>query len=253
MDLPQGQKVETLVKTFSELNYSQNMIMKELKKRNITLCRRTISNIIRNHGKKRQAIICGESNLVCSKPKLARNKFNVQKVKKMIDCANPPSQRHIAKKLGVSQTSINVIIHEDLGAKTRKKTKGHKLTAAHRQNRKTNARKLYEQCLAGPKSEFMVTLDEAYIYLDYCNGIRKICYVQPGKEPPDEWLVKCNERWPSGFMIVAGMCGRGNLPLTKVPSKVKVNSEYYVNNVLKPYLEVQVPLSWRGKQSDNAS
>ena len=42
-------------------------------------------------------------------------------------------------------------------------------------NRKTNYRKLYEKRLAGDRSEFAVTLDEALIYLDDSNGQSKIC------------------------------------------------------------------------------
>ena len=85
------------------------------------------------------------------------------------------------------------MILQDLQAQVHRKGKGHRLTTQHMQNRKTNARKLYERHLAGPKSEYMATIDEAYIYVDYCNGVRKIVYVQPGQEVPDEWLVKCHE------------------------------------------------------------
>ncbi|UYV80517.1 SLC7A6 [Cordylochernes scorpioides] len=40
-----------------------------------------------------------------------------------------------------------------------------------------------------------------------------------------------------GFMVVGVMTGRGVLPLIKVPSKVKVNSEFYIECVLKPVIE----------------
>ena len=93
----------------------------------------------------------------------------------------------------------------------------------------------------------MVTLDEAYFYLNYCNGERKICYVKRGGEIPSEWLVRCSESWPTGFMVVARMTGRGTLPLLKVPPQVKISSAYYVENVLKQYLETDVPKLYPGE------
>ncbi|UYV69740.1 IKK1 [Cordylochernes scorpioides] len=109
----------------------------------------------------------------------------------------------------------------DLELDTRRKGKVHKLTPFHMKNRATNARKLYEEHLAGSRSEYTATLDEAWMYVTYCNGIRKICYIKRGNQVP----------------VVGVMTGRGVLPLIKVPSKVKVNSEFYIECVLKPVIE----------------
>ncbi|UYV67827.1 hypothetical protein LAZ67_5002157 [Cordylochernes scorpioides] len=105
------------------------------------------------------------------------------------------------------------------------------------ENRATNARKLYEEHLAGSRSEYTATLDEAWMYVTYCNGIRKICYIKRGNQVPDNWVHQCSETFPKGFMVVGVMTGRGVLPLIKVPSKVKVNSEFYIECVLKPVIE----------------
>jgi hypothetical protein len=123
----------------------------------------------------------------------------------------------------------------------RKKRKVHKLTDDHCANRKTNCRKLYERHLAKDRSEYVVTLDESYIYLSYCNGISKICYVQRGEQTPEEWVNDCKENFPIGFMIVGALTGRGPLPLIRVPPKVKMSAKYYVDFVLKPLLEVELP------------
>ncbi|UYV69584.1 hypothetical protein LAZ67_6004025 [Cordylochernes scorpioides] len=116
-------------------------------------------------------------------------------------------------------------------------SKVHKLTPFHMKNRATNARKLYEEHLAGSRSEYTATLDEAWMYVTYCNGIRKICYIKRGNQVPDNWVHQCSETFPKGFMVVGVMTGRGVLPLIKVPSKVKVNSEFYIECVLKPVIE----------------
>ncbi|UYV72806.1 IKK1 [Cordylochernes scorpioides] len=75
------------------------------------------------------------------------------------------------------------------------------------------------------------------MYVTYCNGIRKICYIKRGNQVPDNWVHQCSETFPKGFMVVGVMTGRGVLPLIKVPSKVKVNSEFYIECVLKPVIE----------------
>ena len=59
---------------------------------------------------------------------LVRTKSLVNKVAKDIDCANPPRQRDLARKYGVSKTTVGRIIGMDLGMKYKKKQKTHKLT-----------------------------------------------------------------------------------------------------------------------------
>jgi hypothetical protein len=42
-------------------------------------------------------------------------------------------------------------------------------------------------------------------------------------------------------MVLGIMTGRGTLPLIKVPSTTKVNSEYYVKHVLEPLMRIYLP------------
>ena len=42
-------------------------------------------------------------------------------------------------------------------------------------------------------------------------------------------------------MVFAAMTGRGVLPLIRLPSKVKINAKYYIEKVLKPLLETELP------------
>ena len=66
--------------------------------------------------------------------------------------------------------------------------------------------------MAGDSAEFMVTLDEAYIYLDYCNGKRRICYVKHEENMWEIWLVEVSESFPTEFMIVGIITEKGVLP-----------------------------------------
>ncbi|UYV80230.1 hypothetical protein LAZ67_18002094 [Cordylochernes scorpioides] len=195
-----------------------------------------LDRVVNGIGKKREAESNGQKFQV-DRPRPVRTPATVSKVKRLATTENPPSQRQLSRICGTSLKTINNIIHKDLELDTRRKGKVHKLTPFHMKNRATNARKLYEEHLAGSRSEYTATLDEAWMYVTYCNGIRKICYIKRGNQVPDNWVHQCSETFPKGFMVVGVMTGRGVLPLIKVPSKVKVNSEFYIECVLKPVIE----------------
>ncbi|UYV70071.1 hypothetical protein LAZ67_7001708 [Cordylochernes scorpioides] len=194
------------------------------------------STVVNGIGKKREAESNGQKFQV-DRPRPVRTPATVSNVKRLATTENPPSQRQLSRMCGTSLKTINNIIHKDLELDTRRKGKVHKLTPFHMKNRATNARKLYEEHLAGSRSEYTATLDEAWMYVTYCNGIRKICYIKRGNQVPDNWVHQCSETFLKGFMVVGVMTGRGVLPLIKVPSKVKVNSEFYIECVLKPVIE----------------
>ena len=59
---------------------------------------------------------------------LVRTKSLVNKVAKDLDCANPLRHRDLARKYGMSKTTMGRIISVDLGMKYKKKQKTHKLT-----------------------------------------------------------------------------------------------------------------------------
>lgn len=122
----------------------------------------------------------------------------------------------------MSQSTVHRIIKK-LGKRVARKTRVHKLTSAHMKNRKTRSRKLYETFLAGQKSEFVVTLDEAMFGLHNANGKRKVCYVRTGQAVPESWVVD-KDNFLKQFMVVGTMTGRGTLPLIKIPNKCKVNA-----------------------------
>lgn len=50
-------------------------------------------------------------------------------------------------------------------------------------------------------------------------------------------------------MIVGAMSGHGTLPLirVRVPHNVKINATYYIDEVLKPLLEEEIPERYHGE------
>jgi len=232
-------KVESVIIAFSKDGWSYGQIVTKLKNQNITVSKSAVSKVIRNIGKHRRAKLQGLS----SPKRNCQPKVLTPAIRRKIDlltrAENPLSQREIARQVGVSRTTVQRVVR-DLNKVIKRKTRVHRLLPRHLKNRKTNCRKFYERSLAGQRSEFVVTLDEALFGLHCCNGNRKICYVKKGEPIPENWVVN-KDNFFKTFMVVAAISGRGRLPLIRVPKKVKVNANYCVAYVLRPYLETHLP------------
>ena len=87
----------------------------------------------------------------------------------------------------------------------------------------------------------MVTLDEAWVYLNDCNKPRAIFYRSRDAKGRGEWYRQCKETFSRGFMIVAGYSYNGRLPLWRVEPKAKINAKYYQDNILRPLYEQHIP------------
>src|SRR5687767_4820194 len=139
-----GPEVELTVQTLSKEGYSQRMIVDVLKRDGISIGQRSVSNIINSIGKQRKAMAENRQMSPIKQTRLVRTRKIIAKVKRMIDKENPESYRTIAKKRKIGLDTVHKIIHVDLNKVTRMKTRVHRLTDAHIQNRKKNCRKLYE-------------------------------------------------------------------------------------------------------------
>ena len=67
----------------------------------------------------------------------------IRKVAAIITRANPPTQREMAAKLGVTASTICRIIRKVLNAKLRKKRKAHKISLAQVEKRRQRSEGLY--------------------------------------------------------------------------------------------------------------
>ncbi|CAG7724043.1 unnamed protein product [Allacma fusca] len=158
-------EVEAVIRVLSEDKMTYRVIPDKLLKQGHKISIGPISHVVNSKGKIRQAKVSGLPQSKDIIYPIVRNPRNMRKVARYASNANPLSQRAIAKKLDTSHTTVNKIIHGDLVMQTRKKHRGHTLKDSHTQNRKTNARELYERHLAGKRSDFAVNLKEAYFYI----------------------------------------------------------------------------------------
>jgi hypothetical protein len=232
---------EGYVFALSEVGMAYSEIIKKCQLKNFHISKGAIHAIV-----KRQNIFHQNGNLINKqeqKPRHrpVRSKETIAKVFKMATKENPNTQRHMASITGVSQACIHKIIHQDLALNTKFKRVVHRLTQKHIRERKTCSRLLYENYLAADRWKFVVTLDEAWLYLSGSKQERKIFYSRRDGGDLESWYRQAKESYPKGFMVVAGFSYNGKLKLRKVDRHTKINSAYYQTEVLNPIFHQDIP------------
>ncbi|CAF1450128.1 unnamed protein product [Rotaria sp. Silwood1] len=57
----------------------------------------------------------------------------------------------------------------------------------------------------------------------------------------DRMIIQQNSSRPKGFMVWGGISSRGKTNLRFVEPGTKINSNYYINNILQPFLRQDIP------------
>lgn len=226
----------------SDAGNSFTHIIEMCKNRNILISKKGIHNIIKETKIPGFDITKIIPKLRRKHPRIKRTSALIRKVAEKVRKENPPTIKSMSRSFKTSARTIHKIIHEDLKLIKRKKGRVHTLTQRHRSERTTNCRLLYENYLAGDKWQFIVTLDEAWFYLSNCGKKRSIYYEKIGKKSTYKHYREGHESFSKGFMVAAGYCSKEKLRLIKVDNKVKINSQYYQNNILGPIFREDIPL-----------
>ena len=87
------------------------------------------------------------------------------------------------------------------------------------------------------------------MYRNSENGKSDICYLRLKEMKTEQHVINCKESFPKKKMVVAGMSGRGTLPVIVIPQNVKVNQYVYRDRVLKPYFEEYLPKLYPGEMN----
>lgn len=168
-----------------------------------------------------------------SKPSIA------SKVIDKIDVEERPAQRTIAKTRPISQSTVSRII-KSAGFALRKKRKVHKLTSDNVLNRRKRARGLYRR-LANHRYKNFITTGDSWFYLHGIEGKRKVCYIKKTDPKYERMMIQQDSSRPKGFMVWGGISSCGETCLRFVRPGAKIDSDYYINNILKPFLSRDVP------------
>jgi hypothetical protein len=229
------------VKGLSEAGLSAYIIVQKCKKQGLTISKASICSIIAELKKNPPKPKFEVQKVSRCAPQPKRTSSVISKIQNLAKQENPPTQRAMAEKVGTSSATVNRIIRSNLKLRKCHKARVHALNERHIAERKTNCRKLYECYLSNEKWKMVVTLDEAWIYLSDCGKARAICYRPQGEKGRSDWVRSCRESFPKGFMVVAGYCSRGRLPIRKIHPNAKINSAYYQKNILEPIYRHDIP------------
>ena len=228
-DIVEGRVLELL-----HQGYSQPRIVHILKLDGINISQSTVSNVKRKIGRQRYSEL--KIKNFRTKSRLPRSIVN--KIIKKIDINNPPTQRAIAKSVHIALSSVSNTI-KNAGFILRKKRKVQSLTSSNVIKRGKRSRRHYLQ-LANHRYKTFITTDESWFYLDGVGGKRKICYTKKSDPNYDRMIIQNISR-PKGVIVWADISSRGKTTLRFVQTGAKINSNYYINNILQPFLQRDVP------------
>ncbi|OQV14322.1 hypothetical protein BV898_11442 [Hypsibius exemplaris] len=81
-----------------------------------------------------------------------------------------------------------------------------------------------------------------------CGGIRDCYYRKKGKPVPESRTKKWKQKFPKKVMCAAGVSYRGPTSIYFVPPTSKVDSAFFLNNIVKPIVEKDIPRLYPGEE-----
>ena len=92
-----------------------------------------------------------------------------------------------------------------------------------------------------------MTTDEAMFYMGGSYGRRRVCYIRSNETDMQKLKFVKRDSFAPGFMVWAGVSYYGKTSLRIINKGVKVNADYYIGHVLKPFIEKDVPRLFPGR------
>ena len=92
-----------------------------------------------------------------------------------------------------------------------------------------------------------MTTDEAMFYMGGTYGRRHVCYIRSNETDKQNLQFVKRDSFAPGFMVWAGVSYYGKTSLRIINKGVKVNADYYIGHVLKPFIEKDGPRLFPGR------
>lgn len=233
--------------TLYQLDYSSRKIVATLRSQDKVVSKTTVLKVIDRYEKERLGYPLSPLKSWNRGLPEIRTKSLIAKVKRNITGPNPLSQPALAKKLHVSVSTVHRVIHKNLAGVLRKKYKVHALSNAQVQQRLERGPGFLRYL--GPRNlKYIITVDEAWVYLVNANGNREIYYEFKGERTEESWTKFWQTSHPVGIMFFGGICWNGTTTLRFIDPGAKINSDYYIEHCLKPLIEEDVPRLYPGEE-----
>jgi AraC-like DNA-binding protein len=213
----------------------------------MTVSASTVLRVIRKYESKTQTVTKPVKRLgiqcLSSKP----TKSLIRKVDRATDKADPPTLKQLAQRYEVSRRTVQWILKDDLGEELRKKTRTHALSNKQMQQRLDRGRR-FLQLIGGNHWKYIISLDEAWLSMNDSNRIRDVYYKKQGKKTPQTWTKKWKQKYAKQVIFAAGVSSRGVTGLYFVPPTSKVDHLFFINKILKPIMEKDIPRLYSGEE-----
>jgi [histone H3]-lysine36 N-dimethyltransferase SETMAR len=218
------------VRAFLDQKWPLTAIQKDLKSRGLDVSIAQLSRI--KCGKQRQEN--APRSTVRPGPSRVLSERQINQLVSMASGPNPPTQVAMASKLQVSQKTISRELKRN-GLVRLKKPRGHRISPATQQKRKRRSLPLYRK-LAGDRWKKFITVDEALFHLNE-NGVQTEFQYLARDADRSELQVRQTQNFPKGVMVFAGISSKGPSKPIFVKPGAKINANYYINKVLKPFFK----------------
>lgn len=210
------------------LKWSQSTIAEYFRSQGVNVSRVTISRIstgvFRNRNKE---------NPKPRGPKPKLDSRALRTLNSMASKPDPPTQKHMAMRLGCSDRTIRTNLKK-IGKKKVIKGRVHALSPGAIQKRSERSYRLYKR-LRGNRIQKIITSDEAWVFLNGSVYSRKIQYLDKDQSYTEKENIS-QVAHPKGLMVWIAFDWDGFFSPIFVDPKAKVNSEYYIENILTPFL-----------------
>ena len=227
--------------------YSHSKIVKKLSENGTPVFLIIVRRVIFRQKDKENGLTTPVKKLPDHMKPRVRSKALIRKVASVIKSPNLPSQHSMSRKLGIAIGTVNNILKKDLKVKLRKKTKTHMLTAKQAQQRLDRAPGFLEY-LTPRKLKYIITFDETTVSSNDIDGQTNFYYQFEGQVVPESWRKMPKSSWPKQLMVAIGICYRGKTKVYIVPPKSKVNARFFIDNILKPIVEKDIPRLYPGEE-----
>ncbi|GBN33993.1 hypothetical protein AVEN_174833-1 [Araneus ventricosus] len=148
---------------------------------------------------------------------------------------DPPTQASMVKALNVSQQVVSYQLKHTLKKKCHRKPKCHHLNERSVQIKRQRSWPLYKLLRKDRWRKFIIT-DEAWIYLSDTNAKSKVQYLSRDQNRRD-LTPSTTVPHSKGVMVWMDISANGVTKPLFVQHGTKINSEYYIQKILKPFLK----------------
>jgi predicted XRE-type DNA-binding protein len=177
---PIGPEVRGRILQLDALKHNIFLILYHLSLENVIVCERTVRRVLKTA---KEAGTKPQQNARAAKKRNAssvRSPEVIKKIKRWTAQEDPLKPRYMARLTGVSQPTVSRIVNEDLDRVCLKKPTAPKLTDAQVAQRKVRA-KPFSLLVSGGREQYILTLDDPWISLDFTNDQSPIYYAEKTK------------------------------------------------------------------------